>query len=82
MSLQETEIDRFQAPEDAAAEEDKLRVEREEKEKQQIKVSVCSCYAHLAAKVGTQRIRSGVTVLIKRKHAVLEPHNASSIILS
>ena len=37
--IQETEIDRFQAPEEAAAEEDKLRVEREDKEKQQIKVT-------------------------------------------
>ena len=37
--LQETELDRFQAPEEAAAEEDKLRAEREAKEKQQIKVS-------------------------------------------
>ncbi len=82
MSLQETEIDRFQAPEEAAAEEDKLRVEREEKEKQQIKVSICSCYANLAAKFGTQRIRSGVTVLIKLIHSTFEPYNASSIILS
>lgn len=40
--LQETEIDRFQAPEEAAAEEDMLRVEREEREKQQIKVSTHS----------------------------------------
>lgn len=37
--MQETELDRFQAPEEAAAEEDKLRAEREAKEKQQIKVS-------------------------------------------
>ncbi len=62
MSLQETEIDRFQAPEEAAAEEDKLRVEREDKEKQQIKVSICSCYANLAARFGTQRLRSRVTL--------------------
>lgn len=82
MCLQETEIDRFQAPEEAAAEEDKLRVEREEKEKQQIKVSICSCYAHLAAKFGTQRLRSGGTVLIKRIHSILEPYNALSNILS
>lgn len=38
--VQETELDRFQAPEDAAAEEDKLRAEREAKEKQQIKVRI------------------------------------------
>ena len=43
MSVQETEIDRFQAPEGANAEEDKLRAEREEKEKQQIKVGTCKC---------------------------------------
>lgn len=41
-SVTETEIDRFQAPEEAAAEEDKLRVEREEKEKQQIKEAILS----------------------------------------
>ncbi len=82
MSLQETEIDRFQAPEEAAAEEDKLRVEREDKEKQQIKVSICSCYANLAARFGTQRLRSRVTLLIKRIHSTFKPYNASSIILS
>lgn len=81
-SVQETEIDKFQAPEEAAAEEDKLRVEREEKEKQQIKVSTCSCYANLAAKFGTQRIRSGVTVLIRRIHITFEPYNASSSTLN
>ena len=37
-ALQETELDRFQVPEDAAAEEDQLRAAREAKEKQQIKV--------------------------------------------
>ena len=68
MSLQETEIDRFQAPEEAAAEEDKLRVEREEKEKQQIKVSICSCYANVAAKFGTQTFRCGVTVNKDTQH--------------
>ncbi|DBA71579.1 TPA: hypothetical protein ACH3X2_001044 [Trebouxia sp. C0005] len=41
-SVTETEIDKFQAPEEAAAEEDKLRVEREEKEKQQIKEAILS----------------------------------------
>ncbi|DBA77975.1 hypothetical protein WJX77_009797 [Trebouxia sp. C0004] len=41
-SVTGTEIDRFQAPEEAAAEEDKLRVEREEKEKQQIKEAILS----------------------------------------
>lgn len=38
LPLQETELDRFQVPEDAAAEEDTLRAAREAKEKQQIKV--------------------------------------------
>lgn len=41
-SVTETELDRFQAPEDAAAEEDKLRAEREVKEKQQIKDAILS----------------------------------------
>ena len=41
-ATQETELDRFQAPEEAAAEEDKLRAEREAKEKQQIKVSTAA----------------------------------------
>lgn len=44
--MQETELDRFQAPEDAAAEEDKLRAEREVKEKQQIKVRVVGAAKH------------------------------------
>ena len=43
--MQETELDRFQAPEDAAAEEDKLRAEREAKEKQQIKVRIAGACA-------------------------------------
>lgn len=38
LPLQETELDRFQVPEDAAAEEDNLRAARESKEKQKIKV--------------------------------------------
>lgn len=37
-SVQETEMGRFQAPEGAAAEEDRLRAEREQKEKERIKV--------------------------------------------
>ena len=45
-TMQETEMGRFQAPEGIAAEEDQLRAEREEKEKETIKVlllSPCSC---------------------------------------
>ena len=44
-ALQETELDRFQVPEDAAAEEDQLRAAREAKEKQQIKVRTAAVHA-------------------------------------
>lgn len=44
-ALQETELNRFQVPEDAAAEEDQLRAAREAKEKQQIKVRIVAVHA-------------------------------------